>query len=74
MVFMVQRPIWKMAVHVQPRQPMMAEIALAITAIATSISAVAGAFLARPCAGSRLRPAILTREQALELAKAFLAG
>ena len=28
MVFMVQRPIWKMAVHVQPRQPI-AEIALA---------------------------------------------
>jgi hypothetical protein len=43
---MVQQPIWKRAVHVQPRQPM-AEIALAVysnipiasTAIATSISA-----------------------------------
>ena len=89
-----------MAVHVQPRQPM-AEIALAvyipiaITAIATSISAsrcfpcppMCGIFEVRfpddrpsryfywdDLPSRRLRPAILTREQALELAKAFLAG
>ena len=98
MVFMVQQPIWKMAVHVQPRQPM-AEIALAvysnipiaITAIATSISASRWCFPCPPMCGifevrfpgnrpsryfywddlpsRRLRPEILTREQALELAK-----
>ena len=55
---MVQRPIWKMAVHVQPRQPM-AEIALAvysnipiaITAIATGISASRWCFPCPPMCG-----------------------
>ena len=100
---MVQQPISKMAVHVQPRQPM-AEMALAaystipiaITAIATSISASRWCFPCQPMCGifevrfpgnwpsryfywddlpsRRLRPEILTREQALELAKAFFAS
>ena len=97
---MVQQPIWKRAVHVQPRQPM-AEIALAVysnipiasTAIATSISASCWCCPCPPMCGifevrfpgkrpsryfylddlpsRRLRPEILTREQALEQAKAF---
>src|SRR5258707_15808303 len=91
---MVHQPIWKMPVHVQPRQPM-AEIALAVYfySIATSISASRWCFPCPPMCGifevrfpgnrpsrychwddlpsRRLRPEILTREQALELAKAL---